>query len=269
MIDRYAVDPDQITTVYNGLEARTRDLERKRETFRRQVRTELGIPEDALIVLGCGTIDLRKGADLFAQLCRRVLTQASDGEPAANAWFIWVGQVGDPFFQDLLIHDAEHGVAKGRLIFTGPRDDTVPYFMAADLFALTSREDPCPVVNVEAMESGLPVVAFEESGGAPEVLQDAGICVPHLDVSAIAEAARELLNHPTRRTEMGRRGQEIIRSTFTWPRFMGQLEKILQEEYDYHAEVPLEDLGNRSQLLPCPIPGTAAQEHFHANTSTR
>ena len=239
MIDRYGVDPDQITTVYNGLEARTRDLERKRETFRRQVRTELGIPEDALIVLGCGTVELRKGADLFAQLCRRVLTQASDGEPAANAWFIWVGQTGFPFFQDWLIHDAEHGVAKGRLIFTGPRDDTVPYFMAADLFALTSREDPCPVVNVEAMESGLPVVAFEESGGAPEVLQDAGICVPHLDVSAMAEAARELLNHPTRRTEMGRRGQEIIRSTFTWPRFMGQFERILQEDYGYHAEVPL------------------------------
>ena len=111
--------------------------------------------------------------------------------------------------------------------------------MAADLFALTSREDPCPVTNLEAMESGLPVVAFEQSGGAPEVLQDAGICVPHLDVSAMAETARELLNRPTRRTEMGRRGQEIIRSTFTWPRFMGQFERILQEDYGYHAEVPL------------------------------
>ncbi len=239
MIDRYGVDPDQITTVYNGLEARTRDLGRKRETVRRQVRTELGIPEDALIVLGCGTIELRKGADLFAQLCRHVVGQASAGEPAANTWFIWVGQTWYTFFEDWLIHDAEHKVAKGRLIFTGPRDDTVPYFMAADLFALTSREDPCPVTNLEAMESGLPVVAFEQSGGAPEVLQDAGICVPHLDVSAMAEAVRELLNRPTRRTEMGRRGQEIIRSTFTWPRFMGQFEKILKEEYGYHAEVPL------------------------------
>jgi len=239
MIERYAVDPDQITTVYYGLEARTRDLEQKRQTFRRQVRRELGIPEDALIVLGCGTIELRKGADLFAQLCRRVLTEASAGEPAANAWFIWVGQREYTFFQDWLIHDGEHGVAKGRLIFAGPRDDTVPYFMAADLFALTSREDPCPFANLEAMESGLPVVAFEESGGAPEVLQDAGICVPHLDVSAMAAAARELLNHPTRRSQMGRRGQEIIRSTFTWPRFMGQFERILREEYGYHAEVPL------------------------------
>jgi len=239
MIDRYAVNPDQITTLYYGLEARTHDLERNRQILRRQVRKELGIPEDALIVLGCGTIDLRKGADLFAQLCQRVLLEASAGEPAAKTWFIWVGQGGYLFFQDWLLHDAEHGVAKGRLILAGARDDTVPYFMAADLFALTSREDPCPFANLEAMESGLPVVAFEQSGGAPEVLQDAGICVPHLDVRAMAEAARELLNNPTQRTEMGRRGQGIIRSAFTWPRFLGQFETILREEYDYHAKVPL------------------------------
>ena len=56
-----------------------------------------------------------------------------------------------------------------------------PYYLAADLLVLTSREDPCPLVNMEAMESSLPVVAFQGAGGAPEVLADAGICVPYLE----------------------------------------------------------------------------------------
>ena len=187
LIARYAISPDRLRTVYYGLEPRTRDLARDRQNIRRQVRLELGIPEEAPIVLGCGTAEFRKGVDLFAQLCRQVLTGSREGEPASNAWFVWVGEQIFTDFHQWLRHDAQYGTREARFIIAGPRQDTVPYFLAADLFALTSREDPCPFVNLEAMESGLAVVAFEDSGGAPEVLKEAGACVPHLDVARHGE----------------------------------------------------------------------------------
>jgi hypothetical protein len=108
-----------------------------------------------------------------------------------------------------------------------------PYFLGADLFALTSREDPCPFANLEAMESGLAVVAFQGSGGAPEVLGDAGIAVPYLDAAAMAKAVRRLLTDHPLRSSMGRRGQAVIRRGFTWPRFMNDLLGVLRSEYDY------------------------------------
>ena len=204
------------------------------------MRRELGIPDDAPIVLGCGTIDFRKGADLFAQLCRLVLTGSRAEEPASKAWFVWVGsRVYDLNSERWLLHDAQYGTRESRLVFTGPRETTVPYFLAADLFALTSREDPCPFVNLEAMESGLAVVAFEDSGGAPEVLNGAGACVPYLDVAAMANRVRELLNDPAKRTAMGQQGQATIREHFTWDRFMEEFTGILRTDFGYHPPVPL------------------------------
>jgi glycosyltransferase involved in cell wall biosynthesis len=239
LIARYAISPDRLRTVYYGLEPRTRDLAQERPIIRRRVRRELGIPEDAPIVLGCGTTDFRKGVDLFAQLCRLVLRGCTAGEPASKAWFVWVGAFGTSYSQKWLLHDAQHGACESRLVFTGPRETTVPYFLAADLFALTSREDPCPFVNLEAMESGLAVVAFEDSGGAPEVLKGAGTCVPYLDVGAMANMVRELLSDPARRTAMGQQGQATIREHFTWDRFMKEFTGILRTDFGHRPSVPL------------------------------
>ncbi|QEH34267.1 Capsular glucan synthase [Aquisphaera giovannonii] len=239
LIARYSVDPDRLRTLYYGLEPRTLDLAQFRPMMRQQVRRELGIPEDAPIVLGCGTADFRKGTDLFAQLCRLVLLRSEAGEPSSDAWFVWLGSFGTAYSPMWLAHDGQHGPGMSRLIMAGPRDSTAAYFLAADLFALTSREDPCPFVNLEAMESGLAVVAFEDAGGAPEVLKEAGSCVPYLDVAAMADAVRALLNDPARRTAMGRRGQATIREHFTWDRFMEEFTEILRTDYDYHPSAPL------------------------------
>ncbi|WP_165231631.1 glycosyltransferase [Aquisphaera insulae] len=239
LVEQYEVDPARVMTFRYGLEARTRDLEWQRKDFRRRVRAELEIPDGAPIVLACGTVELRKGADLFSRVCRRVLEKASPGEPAAEARFLWIGSGPYAFFQDWLIQDIERSLPAGRLLFAGPRDDMVPYFMAADVFALTSREDPCPFANLEAMESGLAAVAFEGAGGAPEALQDAGVCVPYLDVEAMADAILGLLRDPERAAAMGRRGREIIRGEFTWPRFMGRFVRTLRDDYGYHVETPL------------------------------
>jgi glycosyltransferase involved in cell wall biosynthesis len=85
----------------------------------------------------------------------------------------------------------------GQLKWLGVRDDVGELMAAADVFLLPSREDPFPNVVIEALAAGTPVVAFADTGGAPEALTDgAGVVVPYLDVDAMAQAAFELMVNP-------------------------------------------------------------------------
>ncbi len=236
-IRRFEVEPGRIQTIHNGVDPRSDGLDR--ESLRRRVRKELGVPDDGFIVLGCGTVDIRKGADLFAQVARKLLAHPDARGIAARTWFVWVGDSAFPDLPRWLAHDADIEGYEDRLVFTGLRSDTAPYFAAADVFALTSREDPCPFSNLEAMESGLPVVVFEGAGGAPDVIRDAGIAVPYLDVDAMTGAVIELLGDDRKRSDMGAVGREIIRRDFTWPGFMERFRGVLRQSYGLFPSRPL------------------------------
>jgi glycosyltransferase involved in cell wall biosynthesis len=193
------------------------------------VREELGLPQDAQLVLGCGTIDLRKGVDMFVQMARMVLANKS----SSKLWFLWLGKIIDTCLKVWLEHDLAKEGLDDRVRFLGPREDPQPYFKAADVFALTSREDPCPLVNMEAMASGLPVVAFNGAGGAPELLEDCGLVVPYGDLEAAAQTILQLLASPEKCESLGHRAREKIYSNFTWPRSAERLVRILEEDYRY------------------------------------
>ncbi|MBW4604863.1 MAG: glycosyltransferase family 4 protein [Calothrix sp. FI2-JRJ7] len=76
-------------------------------------------------------------------------------------------------------------------------------------------DEPFGMVNVEAMASGLPVIA-SNVGGIPEIFKDGGgILVPPNDPSALAEVIKELLNNTKYRQETAKRGYEIYQERFT------------------------------------------------------
>src|SRR5208337_4883670 len=130
-------------------DTRSRGLDRGATRLR--VRRDLGIPDHGRIVLGCGTVDFRKGADLFVQVARRCLGGDAQACPVPDTWFLWVGNSFDENLQRWLSHDRRQLCIQDRVSFLGERADTTAYFLAADLFLLTSREDPCPFAMLEAM----------------------------------------------------------------------------------------------------------------------
>jgi glycosyltransferase involved in cell wall biosynthesis len=69
---------------------------------------------------------------------------------------------------------------------------------------LTSREDPYPLVCLEAAALEKPIVCFAGAGGMPEFVEnDCGFVVPYLDIAAMADRVTFLLNSPERRLAMG------------------------------------------------------------------
>lgn len=205
--------PQGINFVPHLFAAETRAA--SRSTFR----AGLGISPDAVLVLGCGTAEFRKGIDLFAQAAREVKFLR-----AKRIVFAWAGKIYEPSFMTWVKKDVIEMGLEERLLFLGPQDDMAPCLAAADMFFLSSREDPFPTVVLEAMASGLPVVGFAGSGGIEtQVSGGSGITVPYGDVTSAAKALLRLAGDPGERDRMGRLGREHVTGLGGYPEYVGKL----------------------------------------------
>ncbi len=102
-----------------------------------------------------------------------------------------------------------------RVRFVGARRDVAPLLAASDIFVLPSETESFGLAALEAMSSGLPVVA-SRVGGLPEVVED-GVCgrlVPVGDVDAIAASLTALVEDSPRRRRMGQSGRERAVTSF-------------------------------------------------------
>jgi glycosyltransferase involved in cell wall biosynthesis len=129
------------------------------------VKEQLGIPAEAKVVLGCGMAEWRKGTDIFIRVARQVIRHMPD------VHFIWLG-VGDNVFSAELQAEKEGWDESGRLHLVPNKMDSKPYFEAMDVFFLSSREDPFPLVMLEAAFQGKPIVGFKGSGGVNDFLKE-------------------------------------------------------------------------------------------------
>jgi glycosyltransferase involved in cell wall biosynthesis len=161
---------------------------------RQRVRTDLGLPADALLV-GCV-------ADLFA-VKRHVdlidaFARARAVHPRAHLLLIGDGPLRgmiEARVHDRRVADAVH--------LLGSRKDIDAILPAFDLFALVSDTEGLSNAILEAQACGLPVVATAV-GGNPDLVDEAcGILVAARDPEAQGKAIAALLNDPARRERMG------------------------------------------------------------------
>ena len=208
LVDELELDSDRVllhhefidTARILGREVSAREVER--------CRREYHIPEEASIVMGAGTVDWRKGPDLFVQLATEVRRRSRD-----PVHFVWVG--GDLTGTDMqrLRSDMDRSGAD-HVHFVGVRPDPLPWFSMADVFALTSREDPFPLVCLEHAVLGHPIVTYR-NGGMVELLEPAGPeaargIVDHLDVGSMAERVLWFLNSDADRLAAGAQLRERV-----------------------------------------------------------
>ena len=90
-------------------------------------------------------------------------------------------------------------------------------------------EDPFPLVPLEMMAAGLPVVAFD-LGGPKEAIVDGqtGFLVPNKDVSALAAALERLIDNEQLRREMAVKARRHVEQNFTWDRHIDQLLQVYE-----------------------------------------
>lgn len=211
-----------------------------REEAHARIRNELGLPKEAFIALGCGTLDLRKGIDHFAAIARKVAARQQTTHPIH---FVWVGEghrwTHSPFHYVSL--DIEKSNSGSHIHFIGERPNVEPYFVGADCFLMTSRVDPFPCVIHEAMASSLPVITFANSGGAPEAIDNgAGIIVPYADYDQAAASIHLLASQPEIAAGIRARSLERVRTRY---RFCDYGDKVI----DLCESVMGREIRHRSQ----------------------
>lgn len=193
----HGVPPDKIRVVHIGIPEPERG-------GGGDIRGELDLPSDAVLLVIAGTLEERKGHDTLFNAIVRL---------PARVHLIVVGE-GE------LRHAYERTVAGlgigGRVHFLGRRNDVTAMLRCADVMVHPSRMDATPYVIVEALAAGLPVVASNVYG-IPELIEDgvSGLLVPPDDEAALARTVMRFVEDPGMRGRFGSAARARYESHFT------------------------------------------------------
>lgn len=197
---------------------------------------DLDITDDDIVVTGCGTSDGRKGFDLFVSIARIVTKRNKTGK---RIKFIWIGGAKNWHRRNGAPFDSTSYWASWELEWNRLEDivqvisevpDTEPYLVNSDIFLLCSRLDPFPCVVHEAMACNLPVLCFENTGGASEAIgTEAGIVLPYEDIDAAADAILTLVSDNSRRHSMGAHGRQRVASQYRFADYVDKLKEVAVE----------------------------------------
>lgn len=227
LVNHQNIAPERVEVVYEWLDFAA--LSTDQNAARRALRAQLNAPENAVIVGGCGTIEPRKGADWWLQSAFYALGEASRaGQSPAPLHFAWLSGGDSPFARQLR-RDARGFGIENRVHFLPNTNEPKQFFAGLDVFCLASREDPFPLVAVEAAVQSVPLVCFAGAGGAPELARnDAGVVVPWGNCAAMGRSLASLSRDAGFRVELGRKAQERARELCDVERGAAQVMEILE-----------------------------------------
>ena len=187
------------------------------------IRRELGIPGSAPLVGAVGNIRVPKAYDVLL----RAFAQVTDTMPEAR--LVIVGQPLAGLYEDLL--ELRRSLEMDTKVhFLGFREDVPRILRALDVFALSSSDEGFSLATVQAMATGLPVVATR-SGGPETIVDDgvSGILVPPGDPSALAKGIMDVIGDRDRGSGMGRRGRERVLRDFSLRRMVERYSELYEE----------------------------------------
>jgi glycosyltransferase involved in cell wall biosynthesis len=223
----YGLEPDRVHVIPNG--ADPPELEREAEVARRWRERFLPTPVKPLWVVA-GRLEEQKGHDvLFESLARLVrkgmdFTLAVAGEGSRRSW--------------LEQQALSLGLAP-RVQFVGQLEDIGGLLAAADAVLLPSRWEGLPLVLLEAMIRGRPIVA-SAVGGVPDAVEDGvhATLVPPGDPAALADALEQLHRSADRAWRLGRAAAQRARERYTWRAVVDEFESVYDEVLGFSTFSP-------------------------------
>ena len=134
------------------------------------------------VFIGAGHADRRKGFDLFLTAAARI------AEHRTEARFVWLGAL-DPWAQGLAVAALGQGL---NLTLPGFVADSLAWYRAADVYLLTSRQDPGPTTAIHATAVGTPFVGYAADIGLIGLTEGIGRFLPPDDEAGFVAAALEM-----------------------------------------------------------------------------
>jgi UDP-glucose:(heptosyl)LPS alpha-1,3-glucosyltransferase len=183
----YPIDERRLPLLLNGVDLARFDPEANART-RVHVRSRLGLTREHVAALMIAQDFERKG------LAEAIAAVAKVGDDRLR--LVVIGKPDPAAYCRM----AERLGVGGRIVFAGATDRPADFYRAADFFVLPTRHDPCSLVVLESLAMGLPVISTICNGACEAMTHGThGLVLRDpADVTALADALRQLLDTPTR-----------------------------------------------------------------------
>jgi glycosyltransferase involved in cell wall biosynthesis len=206
--DWLGIEPDRIDVVLNGVNLD--HLQPSSQAERASIRAQIGLPDDAVAVVGAFRLSDEKRPALFVETFAR----AHARYPHLHAVLMGDGPAGQQV--DALV--ARHGLQR---VFhrLGNRSDLAKVMSAMDIFLHTAMWEGTPNVVLEAQQLCLPIVATD-AGGSADAIADGvtGFCVPKDDEQQLAVRLCEIVADLAAWRERAKAGPGFVGGRFALPR---------------------------------------------------
>jgi len=222
LTSRMGVAPDRITVINGAVE----DVETRLDALRRtELLGRFGLAPETRLLWGCGSVSRRKGSDLFLGV-----TEVLFSLGVRNFHAFWAGHPVDDLAVPLFL-TKERSPARHHATFLGHVPGPNLLMAPGDVFLLTSREDPFPLVSLEAAERGLPSLCFPGCGGMEAFVRDGGGLVAIGRESAdMARLVQPLLENPAHAVRLGQKARALVLARHsmdsTGPKFVKLFERL-------------------------------------------
>ncbi|HET7497875.1 MAG TPA: TIGR03088 family PEP-CTERM/XrtA system glycosyltransferase [Candidatus Eisenbacteria bacterium] len=216
LVERVGIPARRITQIYNGV-----DMER----FRPREDAAPGAGGGAFMIGTVGRMqDVKDPLNLVEAF---LLLRRSRPDLAPR---VRLAMVGDGSLRAAVESRLREGSAWEAASLPGAREDVAEQLRAIDLFALPSKAEGISNTILEAMATGLPVVATRV-GGNPELVEEGrtGLLVPPSDPAALAAALARYAEDPALARAHGAAGRERARAEFSLERMVGRYTALYDE----------------------------------------
>jgi glycosyltransferase involved in cell wall biosynthesis len=213
-LERWGLPRDRVKVIYNGIDANQYSPGRAND-----LRRELGIPPDTLLIGAVGNIRAPKAYDLLLHTAKIVIA-------TRNVRFVVIGEGTKELLEPLLRLRSDLGL-EATVTFLGFRTASPELLRNFDVFISSARSEGLPLSFLEAMAVGLPVVATPTSG-ALEVLESghSGLIASEFHEAALARVVCTAVDDSGLRASLGTAGRSVVLARFSTQAMTAAYDKL-------------------------------------------
>jgi glycosyltransferase involved in cell wall biosynthesis len=214
LIRKYAVDPEKMRVVYNGVPIQKSLPEEEK----RVVRESLGIRKGSSVITAISEITEKKGVDLLIQAVEPLIQKKLP---------VQLLVIGEGPLKRELQNRYRQFVESHDIHFLGYQKDVRSYLSISDLFVLPSLGEELPFSILESMAAKVPVIATDV-GGIPEIIKhgENGWIVKPGDAHELTAALSYLMNDKTMVQQLAANALRLVQTKFSLSAMVEQTEEI-------------------------------------------